>query len=182
MSIQINKDGTNLRFGCVRLKRMTLDDIEIVRSWRNSERIRRASVQKSEVNKEQQLKWFKSLDRDLDYYYLICLECKPVGVVSLKGVDGVAAQPGVFIGDDSVDGQGYGFVSVFMLNYFAFNILRLNKLEARILDDNKSAIRFNRSFGYVLEKSEGGIGTYRLDKDVFKSKYEYLRGMALRVA
>lgn len=180
-SIYIESSKNTISFKSLKLKRLSFDDIELVRKWRNTERVRNTMRYKEMITKEQQLVWFNNLSVDSDYYYLISLDEVSIGLVNLKNVNDIDAEAGVFIGDESFDRKGYGFAAVFLINYFAFNVLKLEKLVATILDDNTPAIRFNKSFGYVLDKSGHGFGEYVLFKQVFQSKCSYLENMALRI-
>lgn len=181
MKVIVDEYELNIIFGCVRLKKISVEDIELVRLWRNLDRIRNTMVYKDIITPEQQLRWFNNLSQDSDFYFLIIFNDDPIGLVNLKNVNKSSAEAGVFIGEESFDGMGYAFVAVFLINYFAFNILHLEKLVATILDENKSAIRFNKSLGYILEKSENGIGNYSLLKESFNAKYTVFEKMASRV-
>lgn len=181
MGILVDIDKNNIKFGNISLKKIAIEDIELVRCWRNSDRVRKTMVYKEIITPEQQLNWFNNLSAESDHYFLILFKGEPIGLVNLKNVNDSAAEAGVFIGNESFDGKGYAFVAVFLINYFAFSVLNLDKLVATIIDDNKPAIRFNRSFGYSLEKSENGVGIYELLKETFNSKHTHFESMALRV-
>lgn len=179
ISFELRKDI--MSFKSLTLKRLSFCDIELVREWRNSERVRKTMCYRDLITKEQQVVWFNNLNADSDYYYLVFIDKISIGLVNLKGVNNIDAEAGVFIGNESFDGKGYGFAAVFLINYFAFNFLGLEKLVATILEDNKPAIRFNKSLGYTLDKCNDGICKYVLFKDAFKSRCSFLENMVLRV-
>ena len=53
------------------LKRLGYQNIEMVRMWRNSEAVRQYMEFKGHITIEMQKRWFKSLNKDYDYYYII---------------------------------------------------------------------------------------------------------------
>ncbi len=53
----------------VTLSRLTIDDIELVRQWRNSETVRQFMEFREEITPEMQIKWFKSIDNEINNYY-----------------------------------------------------------------------------------------------------------------
>ena len=181
MDILVDTSKKNIKFGNICLKKIAIEDIKLVRRWRNSDRVRKTMVYQEIITPEQQLNWFNNLSAESDYYFLILFKGEPIGLVNLKNVNDSRAEAGVFIGNESFDGKGYAFVAVFLINYFAFSVLNLDKLVATIIDGNKPAIRFNNSLGYSLEKSENGIGKYVLLKETFNSKYTHFKSMAVRI-
>jgi RimJ/RimL family protein N-acetyltransferase len=180
-NILIDNDRSVLILGKLRLKKLEQEDIELVRKWRNSDRVRNKMVYKEFITREQQISWFKGLNPQKDFYFLFFVSDIPIGLVNLKNVSSSEAEYGVFVGEESFDGKGYAFAAVFLINHLAFMIMNLEKLVATILDDNKPAIRFNKALGYSLEKSIDGVGSYVLHKEVFNSKYKYLENLALRL-
>ena len=53
----------------ITLRRLALEDIELVRQKRNSQEIRQVMHFKDEITPEMQLKWFESINNFENYYF-----------------------------------------------------------------------------------------------------------------
>jgi hypothetical protein len=140
------------QFG-VKLKRIQYDDIELIRYWRNKPEIRSKMAYRKHITKEEQEKWFLSVNNPYNYYFLIEYNGQNIGVINCKKInllDGYG-EGGIFVWEKETD---YDFVPVFaslcLLNA-VFDVLKIfNKSFVQILRTNKRAINFNKELGYII--------------------------------
>src|SRR5690606_5775369 len=94
------------RFG-VRLIRLGKEHIELVRYWRNSDRIRNVMEYRAIISPEMQLQWFLSLHAANDFYFIIEHEAKLIGMIHISKTDweDKNAQSGLFIWDENFIGS-----------------------------------------------------------------------------
>lgn len=168
LEINCNKSQIGLRN--VLLQPLKKDDIEIVRIWRNTDRILRSTISKKKISESEQIKWFESLT-DKDKYFKIIYKGSFVGVASLSWNELTQNfDPGVFIGDETYASTGIGVISAFLLTKYAFSCLGLNELTAKILGENKAAIRMNKMLGYEFHSSDGNLVIYILSSTKFEQQ------------
>lgn len=140
----------------VTLKRLKHDKIELVRKWRNDPKISQYMEYRETITPEMQEKWFTTINNTNNYYFIIEVEGKEVGLVNLKDINyevGIA-EPGIFIWDDSFLNSTYSYRSSLALFDFGFYELGLKKFNGHILKNNKRAIRYNKSLGFKLEPNQ----------------------------
>ena len=155
----------------VTLTRLTVNDLEKVRKWRNDPKIQNTMLFKDYITKEQQRQWFQTINNDCNYYFIINYNKNDIGLVNLKNIDLSSAEAGIFIGEYEYWDTMLGFCAVLALNDFAFNDLNLKYLLATIIDNNKRAVRFNRLLGYeLIEKKDDDVGLYKLEKEAYFDK------------
>ena len=162
----------------VELTRLHVSDIEQVREWRNAPHISKHMLSKTYITEEMQKNWFDSLDDDTNFYFVIHVQGKKVGVVSIKDINFQlqTAEPGIFIAETQHSLPQTPFGAALLLNDFAFNTLKLKKLVMRMLDNNKKAMRFNRTLGYVAKKTVSAeqYTLYELTADRYNQKKQQI--------
>lgn len=91
---------------------------------------------------------------------------KSVGSVFLRDIDlgHDKAEYGIFIGDDSARGKGYGSEAAALICDYGFQELKLHKIYLRVFSDNKIAIRSYEKAGFVKE-------AYLIDDVKINSQY-----------
>lgn len=141
----------------VKLVQLTLDKIELVRRWRNSDKIKKYMEYRNYISPEMQQKWFDKISATTnDFFFLIVVNDKEVGLINIKDIDWEKkkGESGIFIWDDSCLHKGISYRAALCQRDFAFNILHLNYIEAHILNTNIRSIRYNKKFGFELNDSE----------------------------
>lgn len=143
------------KYGVV-LKRLTHDKIEMVRRWRNDPKISQYMEYREEITPEMQEKWFQKIDNDNNYYFIITVENKEIGLINVRDIDyeKKTGEPGIFIWDDDYWNSTVSFQASLCLLDFCFESLELDNLVCHILKDNKRAIQFNKAFGYILSDNQ----------------------------
>lgn len=136
----------------IQLKRITLDDIELVRKWRNQAEIRKHMEFKRYISKEMQLKWFHGINTPTNYFFLILYQSKPIGVINCKNINTAEnyGEGGIFTWNvDEAAAYAPVFASLCMLNTIFSELKLFNKSFVKVHNSNTKALLFNKSLGYV---------------------------------
>lgn len=165
------------KYGVI-LRRLTHDKIELVRRWRNDPKISQFMEYRDEITPEMQEKWFQKIDNNNNYYFLIEIDNKEIGLINVRDVDyeNKQGEPGIFIWDDEYLNSTVSFQACLCLTDFCFEDLGMQKLIIHVLKDNKRAIEFNKVFGYKLASAQEDIYNqeYILEYSDYKRKRNIL--------
>lgn len=72
----------------VELHQLTEDKIELVRNWRNSDKISRYMEYREYITIEMQKQWFTKINQsDNQFYFIIMVDGKEIGLINIKNVD-----------------------------------------------------------------------------------------------
>jgi len=128
--------------------------IEQVRFWRNQNFVRQQMEYNAVISEKAQHLWFSRLQNDPSQRYFIFFSGSiPVGIIHLSKLDleKKEAEVGLFIGDANFIGTGISLeASLFILD-LAFKQLKLNRLFAKVKNDNIAAIRYNELLGFRFQ-------------------------------
>lgn len=141
------------------LRRLTIDDIELVRQHRNSERIQQYMEYRKEITPEQQLKWFNGINNINNNYFIIEHHNKKVGLIYGADINWdtkTTGNGGIFIWDANYWETATPTASSFLLTDTSI-LLGLEKTYIKVLSTNQRAIEFNKSLGYKLLPNQAGI-------------------------
>lgn len=132
------------------IERLTKDRLELVRSWRNNRETTKYMFYQEMITAEAQQSWFRQIDNDSNYYFVIVVEKKPLGIINLKNVDmeEKTGESGIFLapGENHPPFLGYGaYMTLIDFSVFALGI---QKIVATIRSDNRDAVQFNKVFGF----------------------------------
>ena len=160
-----------LRFSNVRLRRIELKDIEMLRQWRNDEKIVQYMFFNTYITESMQLKWFESLKMH-DYYFVIEYQGKALGLIHLADEDTLehVAHAGLFIYDESYWGTQVPVLASLRLLEFAFEERMLKTVYAKVQASNKAARRYNKNLGFKEEGKE----LLSLEVETYKTKLKPL--------
>ena len=64
------------------LVRLTEEDIEMLRQWRNSPQIQQFMEYREEITAEMQKKWFDSINNVNNFYFIIHFEGQKIGLIN----------------------------------------------------------------------------------------------------
>jgi diamine N-acetyltransferase len=170
--------------GRVHIQPICIKDIEQIRLWRNSDRIRNTTIKRDLITKQMQKKWFSELNLRMDYVFKIQLDSKFIGVASSKIIDSkkLIMQPSLYIGDSLYDGKGYGVCGLILLNDFCFDSMKASGLIINILKSNNKAIRFNEGIGYTVESENKDYCSYTLTPDQYYSQRKGIMKLISRIS
>lgn len=163
------------------LKRLNEDKIEMIRIWRNSPSISQFMEYRETITPEMQKEWFRKINNDNNFYFIIHYDNKEIGLINLKDVDYFekVAECGIFIYDKDFLNSTISIRSTLAICDFAFEHLKLDSITTHVLSDNKNAITYNKFFGSVIEANQENIYNQRYvrKREVYYKKREKILKM-----
>ena len=154
----------------VSLRRITQADIEQVRAWRNQDFVRNQMFQSELITEVQQVAWFDTVNNPFNYYFIIEVNDKPIGVIYAKNVnpESMVGEGGIFIGEQPfLTSDMPGRASILLL-YFCFNKLGLSSSLVRVKKGNDVALAYNQTLGYSIQSQQGNELILCLTKEAFE--------------
>jgi len=107
--------------------------------------------------KEEQLKWFTSINKKKDYLiWGILHNTLPIGACGLKNITCADAEYWGYIGEKSFLGKGHGWEILHLMEEKA-KTLSLDSLWLQVVDFNERAINLYYKNGFKQEKKENNI-------------------------
>ena len=67
--------------GDIILRRITEDDIELVRQWRNSDDVKQFMEFREYIDEEMQRDWFRQINNKTNLYFIIYAHREPIGMI-----------------------------------------------------------------------------------------------------
>ncbi len=174
-----------IKYG-ITLKRLTENDIEMVREWRNSPLINQYMEYREYITLQMQQKWFKSINNFNNFYYLIEYKNEIIGLINDKNMnwEEKTSESGLFLWETKYYNTFIPVLTSLCLIEMAFYILQWKKSFIKILKTNHKAIEYNINLGYVLCDNQENIDNqlYVLTKQSFEQKADKLRKTALKIS
>jgi RimJ/RimL family protein N-acetyltransferase len=147
-----------IAFGPIYLRAGERRDVPMFVRWYTDVRTTRTLMITSPMGEALEERWFEKMldahgtDR---FFFVICRRSddRPVGSIDLHAVDlrNGNASLGIAIGDPDDTGEGYGTAALQALLGFAFDQLRLERVELEVYDFNERARRVYERVGFVHE-------------------------------
>jgi len=158
------------KYGVV-LERMTEDDIEMIREWRNSSDISQFMVYREHITPEMQRQWFATRDPERDFHFIVRYGGEACGLADVKSIDFERKSfvAGLFLLQPYWD-TDLGMRAAYAITDFAFFDLHLETGFCQVLRSNPRALRLNQSLGYRIFNEEEDSIVYQLR--VEKKEYE----------
>lgn len=160
----------------VYLRALEPDDFKISVNWRNDDVIvRLLGGGKYFVSNEKERQWVQNaINQNNDVRLAICTieDNLYIGNIYLTGIDYVnrKASSHILIGNRNYWNGGYGTEAMRLLLDYAFNHRNLNRIEARVLEDNIGSRKMHEKLEYIQE----GILRQSVFKDgVYKNQVFY---------
>jgi len=143
----------------VTLTRLTEDKLEMVRNWRNDPKISQYMEFRDYITSEMQKNWFDKINNDNNYYFILEFEGKEIGLSNIKDIDYEKGEGegGIFIYNDEYLNSTLSFQADLCLHDFAFEKLKLKRMIAHIMKDNKRAIKYNKMQGWKLQPDQENV-------------------------
>lgn len=159
---------TIIGFG-VQLRRMTLSDIERIRTWRNAPEIQALMFEQANISADQQEKWFETVNNDLNYFFLIEVEHKPVGLIYAKNLDAVTleGEGGIFMGEPTYRTSDIPARASLLWLWVCFEYFGFDTSRIKVKRENAIALAYNAFLGYQLNREEGEMIGMELTKAHF---------------
>ena len=152
------------------LRKMTLEDTDDIIRWRNAKHVMERFLFREPLTRDMHLQWIaKKVETGLVEQFVICEKesRKGVGSFYFRDIDKVnrTAELGIFLGEESALGKGYGTEAVRLGMEYAFNVMNLKKVILRVLSENQTAI-------HSYEKNGFCVIPERMEKMVLDGKEE----------
>lgn len=140
----------------LRLRPITEADTDAVVRWRNSPSVKAGLFGQADLTPEEHLRWLhaKVMPGLCHQFIIELLESgAAVGTLLIKNIEPEhgRAELGIFIGEASARGRGYGSEAIALATGFAFKDLKLHRLQLQVLADNVQALACYRKAGFVEE-------------------------------
>ncbi len=138
------------------LRPMTNEDTDNIIKWRNSDAVRSRFIYQELFTRQSHEKWIENMIKPGKVVQMIICEKdgdKPVGSVYIRDIDRThnKGEYGIFIGEESARGKGYGTKAAKLMIAYAFEELGLHRLFLRVFADNGAAIASYEKAGFKKE-------------------------------
>ncbi len=135
----------------ISLIRLREDDLELVRTKRNSAEVNAYMQYHEYITPEMQSAWYKSINNDNNFYYIIEYKSEKIGLVNDKNIDWEkkTAEGGVFIWDQRYVNSIVPMLVSYLMIEIAFYLIGWDTTTIKVLKSNKRAIEFNLALGYT---------------------------------
>lgn len=127
---------------------------DMVRSWRNSDSVKKYMFNDHTISEEEHCRWIESLrGSQRSISFIIIADKSPVGLVSIVNINPnhLTAEWGFYIYDTSMRGKGIGSLVLYKILEYAFDVLNIEKLNCEALENNPDVIRLYKKFGFLEE-------------------------------
>ncbi|MFW0886806.1 UNVERIFIED_CONTAM: UDP-4-amino-4,6-dideoxy-N-acetyl-beta-L-altrosamine N-acetyltransferase [Pseudomonas sp. JL1] len=133
------------------IRKMTVDDLDVVLAWRNHAEIRRYMYTQHEITIEEHRGWFERASQDARKHLLVFeVGGKPQGFVNISEQTSYGvADWGFYIAPDAAKGTGRQLGQTAL--EYAFRALNLHKVCGQALAFNERSIQFHRTLGFQQE-------------------------------
>lgn len=142
----------------VRLRAVERDDLPRFVAWLNDPEVRSHLLMFAPLSMADEERWFEGLGSDPARRVFAIDRAHGdgwlhVGTCGLERVDlrNGSCTLGLFLGDPSERGRGVGSEAMQLLLGFAFDELRLHRVELEVFEDNERARRVYERLGFVEE-------------------------------
>lgn len=163
----------------IELVRVREKDIELIRQRRNDPSIREKMFFQDYISKEDQKRWFQSIDDDRHYFFLIHSEGKKIGMIhgEIYSYEDRVAEGGVFIWDASYLGSHIPVIASICMADLTFFVMDMYKTVATVRTDNTNAVRYNLDLGYKITEEDQKEGKLFLEltKEDYMLKSQKIR-------
>ncbi|MBE1555021.1 UDP-4-amino-4,6-dideoxy-N-acetyl-beta-L-altrosamine N-acetyltransferase [Sporosarcina limicola] len=135
------------------LKDIAENDLRFILDWRNQESIRKVMFNHDMISWEQHIQWFKQVQTSVTalskvFYF----DDVPYGVLNITQIDPIhnRCEWGFYIGEPEAP-KGMGTVLGYTALNYIFRELKIQKLDAEVLDFNDKSIYFHKKLGFNQE-------------------------------
>ena len=138
------------------LRPIQMEDTPLIVKWRNNKIVRNNFVFQETFTNEMHENWMRTkvASGDVVQYIIVAKEENlPIGSIFFRDIDSknYSAEYGIFIGEDSARGKGYGSEAARLFVSFGFSKLNLHRIMLRVFADNLQAIQSYHNAGFQKE-------------------------------
>lgn len=164
--------------GNITFRRITHDDIETLRQWRNSPEVSNYMEYREHITVEMQEKWFKSVDNINNLYFIIEYKGEKIGLINGKDIDWEKRimETGIFIANQKFINSPVPILAV--LTFGELGVITFEAIAtAHVLRDNERAKRYNKMIGFRLQEGQEDAENqlYIMTKESYLSKSNLIR-------
>jgi UDP-4-amino-4,6-dideoxy-N-acetyl-beta-L-altrosamine N-acetyltransferase len=148
----------------VKLTRLQIEEIELVRNWRNQDFVAQNMDYQKHITQKEQKKWFESINNANNYYFIIHFNNEKIGVINAKNYDEQKGfgEGGIFIGrKEYLETVAPTFSTLCLLNVVFLEMKLTQISRVKVLNKNHKSIEYNKLLGYkLLENTNDGVSSY----------------------
>ena len=163
----------------INLKRVTFDDLELLRTWRNSEYVNERMVSKEYITTEMQEQWFLSINNDYNYYFIAEFDNQKLGVISIKNINNKSGEGAIYLSSYNFESTSIFARIVMCFNDFVFDELNLEYITSFVKRDNFKALSSTIAQGGIEDesKSTSEYIYFKIDKLGYQNKTKKIRNI-----
>ena len=158
------------------------DDLEMIRQWRNSPAVSQYMLSRDEISQEQQLAWFKKLQRENNQqHWVIYYKNQAIGSANIKACykgqelsTATAIEAGLYIADERYRGNIIAFAPALLINDYCFSTLNTGQMLAVVKPSNTAALNYNQKLGYKIQQ-RGELITLTLTKQDYQQATQLIK-------
>ncbi len=167
----------------IKLSRIAKNDLELIRTWRNQPFIRDTMQFKEHITAEMQTAWFEKINNKYNYYFLIEIDNKKIGLINCKDTEPNTkiAEGGIFIWDKAYWGTPIPVFASLTILQCIFEVFKVGDSSiVTVSKENKRALTFNKILGYTLlhTSKDNEFIKLRLTKEDYFKKTKRLKKAA----
>jgi RimJ/RimL family protein N-acetyltransferase len=159
-------------------------DIEILRTWRNADRVRRQMLSPDVITSEQQRLWWKARCADPGYcQYMLDYDDRPLGTISFRPVAGEehVASCGYYVDPTGAPPRTGTLLMYLALSRF-FAEHPSHRVRCDVFATNELSLRLVARYGFVEEGAESTadarvLRRFVIDAPTFAARADQVRGL-----
>jgi RimJ/RimL family protein N-acetyltransferase len=167
-----------MKYG-VTLVRLTAEDIELVRQWRNEPVVVKNHAFREYITPAMQEKWFASVNNINNLYTVIEYNGEKIGVIDFKDIDWEKKtfEGGIFIPFEKYHNTALPAIVTYLSGNIPFHILQAVKGYAHVLKNNPRGQAFVRLLGYELSPGQEDAENqeWTITPDLFNNRLMKIR-------
>ena len=164
----------------LKLRPVTMHDLELLRQWRNADPVRLNMRDQSFISKVRQRQWFEQIQQSSDVHFVAEYKETPIGYANFKKTGTNLAETGLYIGADQYRGTALAFCLALALLDFVFTQPNITMIQAHVLPHNTAAIHFNQKLGYHMVQQQADMIVMQLrHTDYLRAKKDILSVLRL---
>ena len=155
--------------GSITLKKITQEDLELIRHWRNADQVKKYMVYREQISEDMQQDWFATINNPGNLYFLIIANDLPIGLIygaDFNWIQKEVGNAGIFIAEENNRENKYALQASILLNDYAFD-LGIETIYIKVRHDNPRAIAYNKLMGYERIERDGEVDRFKLTKSAY---------------
>jgi len=151
----------------IQLSRLSQDDLELVRKWRNHPDIQENMVYREHITSEMQENWFLTVNNNNNFYFTISYKGETIGLVNGKDLDWETnkMETGIFIWSEKYRLTHIPAMSTMIFAEFFVYALNLTPV-AKVLRNNERSLKYNKMLGFKTIEDDPDKNFIRLSLDI----------------